>query len=456
MKKLIVIIGAFFFCANILIAQQESIPDFIWGNTSYFNLNTGESIWYDQHEIKLLLLNNQCNKIKVGSDTVVVKVSQRSLPRFVDGLKLFVADNKNISSLTVNTSAHGLLTKDALIAVCNITRPFLNDKDYVFPVSFNEGFIWRLGEEDYVFSLLQATGGKKFEACDGIDFDMRDSKGIEKHWMVAIENSKVVRLWENREDENRHEVSVLLESESQPGIFYFYGNLYRRSLAVREGQKVFQGELIGTPWGNDEWGFIHFSVIKNDTVPGIEDAGANVINFFPQLFELYFNKSYNFSKLFSKGTIEFGRKNMISGNEENNLAFEEYDGNGWVLGCWNIVNKIPFVSKGEQGNVRLYKKLFAGTKAEAVNPNDFYDYEINVKNGTYRIRAKVGDVNMETWQKVQFENVNAGEFSLERGKQDWTTERIVKVNDGKLTVRIYVDLKNKPAGLSDIVFQRAL
>ncbi|MBW6492371.1 MAG: hypothetical protein K0B15_14405 [Lentimicrobium sp.] len=44
---------------------------------------------------------------------------------------------------------------------------------------------------------------------------------------------------------------------------------------------------------------------------------------------------------------------------------------------------------------------------------------------------------------------DAGEFN-------WTGERVVKVYDGTLNVRIYTDTENeKVEGLSEIVFQRA-
>ena len=457
MKKIIVFIWFFLLCTFSSKSQQESTPDFTWGNTAYFNLNIGERIWYCQKEIKLLATNNQCNTIKVADDTLVVKVCQRSLPLTVDDLRIFVADNKNVRSLTDDFPEHGLLRKDALIAVNNTVNPLLNENDYVFPVNFNDGFIWRFEENNHIFSFIKTDqGGEKYKTYDGIDFDMRDSKGEEKHWIVAIENSKVVQLWENRDDEDRNQVSLLLESESQPGIFYFYGNLYRKTLMVRKGQKLVRDEIIGTAWGNDEWGFVHFSVLKNDTVPEFEDVNANIINFFPQLYELYFNRLYGFSKLFSKGTVRFGGKNAISGNEENNLAFEEYVGKGWLLGCWDASDEVPFVTKNDQGNVRLNKILFAGSGGESVNPENYYDYEINVRDGSYRIRAKVGDVELATWQKVEFENIDEGEFSLEKGEQEWTDERIVKVNDGKLTIRIYIDPGNKPAGLSEIVFQRAM
>ncbi len=294
------------------------------------------------------------------------------------------------------------------------------------------------------------NSAKKFAISDGIDFDLQTRKEVENHWMVAVENSRVV--WIKEIDNNRKNAGVLLESESQPGIFYYYGNLFKRNLEVREGQKVLRGELIGSVPDGKEWGRVHFTIVKNDSVPGIKDVGTNVINFFPQLFELYFRKSFVFSKSYSKGSITFGSANE---NEKNNLAFKEYTGKGWKLGCWNISDKVPFVSKGDRQDARLSKILFAGSIAESENPVDYYDYEISVKNGTYRVRAKIGDVEMETWQKVEFENFSAGEFSLKRGIQEWTDESIVKVNDGKLTVRIYIDQHNKPAGLSEIVFQQA-
>ena len=115
---------------------------------------------------------------------------------------------------------------------------------------------------------------------------------------------------------------------------------------------------------------------------------------------------------------------------------------------------MPDVEGNTESNIRLQKVLFEGTKLECKNPENYYDYEINVNNGSFRIRVKVGDAEFDTWQKVEFENRSIGEFSPGKGMQEWTPERIITVNDGKLTVRIYIDPENKPAGLSEIVFQR--
>ena len=127
-----------------------------------------------------------------------------------------------------------------------------------------------------------------------------------------------------------------------------------------------------------------------------------------------------------------------------------------MLGKWNIADKVESVEKGVSGNVRLKRILFANTPAECLNPVKWYDYEINVRNGSYRIRAKSGDIQVPTWQKIMFEGILAGTYSLNSGEFKWTPERIVKVTDGKLTVRIYLDDSNElSAGISEIVFQRA-
>ena len=455
MKKIGLLILSFSFFAVSLLAQNNVIPDFTWGNVAYFNLNVGESFRYLEKEISLLSIENLCNTIVVEGDTINLKISQRSVPGNINGVKIFVADNRNLSLVDENMLIHGLLKKDALIAVCSISNFLLDENHYVFPVNFNEGFMWNLESDDYLFSAVQLdNSATKFKINYGIDFNLQDDNGMAKHWMVAIENSKVVWIKDYDSEKDSRRIAVLLESESQSGIYYFYGNLYHRNLEVREGQKMIKGELIGTVLSEKDWGSAYFSVLKSDTIPGISDVKTNVINFFPQLFELYFNKSFRFSKLFSKGNIVLG--NVNPKNEKNNLSFEEYTGKGWLLDCWDKAGKVPFIDSNTGSNARLKKVLFEGTNLESKNPENYFDYEINVNNGTYRIRVKVGDIELATWQKVEFENRSAGEFSLSRGEQEWTAERIVRVEDGRLTVRIYVDPEGKAAGISEIVFQRAL
>ena len=152
----------------------------------------------------------------------------------------------------------------------------------------------------------------------------------------------------------------------------------------------------------------------------------------------------------------FGKPRSQNGNQKNAGPFEFYSGKGWITEKWNVADKVDYATKSNDGNVRLGKTLFSGSPAVCINPNNWYDYEINVHNGTYRIRAKVGDVSLPTWQKIVFNRIEAGIFTLKAGEFVWTSEKVVKVNDGKLTVRIFVDENNeKTAGISEIVFQKA-
>ncbi len=438
-------------------AQEIDQPDFQWGNALYFNVNIGESVIYKNTEIKLIQIQNNFNFIQIGTDSVWLKVSRRSLPEIVNGLRIFVADNKNVKAITDDHDTHGLLHKDALICISLFNQPLLDPMLYNFPVSFNDGFIWNTEDDKHLFSylgLMDCNGEKKYCSHAGIDFELNDAKGLEKHWLLAIENSTVVWIEENRNENSKHQTAVLLKSNSNPGIYYYYSHLYDRTLEVRKGQNLRAGELIGTAWGDDKSGFVHFSVIKSDTIPANAPETFQIVNFFPQIYALYFRNTLQLAKTFVKGTIEFGRENRKNENDKNNLAFEEYTGKGWLLGKWNTADKVPTASSGDAGNVRLTKTLFAGTKAECSNPENRYVYEINVRKGTYRIRVKAGDLELATWQKVKFENTEPVIVNLGKGEFKWTSERIVKVNDGKLSIQIELNEDNNlPAGIIEIVFQ---
>jgi len=440
------------------ISKAQTEPDFTWANTSYFNLKVGESIEYNSVEIQLLSLHNHFNKVKVGNDTLLLKVSRRSLPVVSNGIRLFIADNKNVRSLSDDESFHGLLEKDALICLSDISSKMLDPNKYVFPISFNDGFIWSAEEDTYMFSYQDSEEGNNgiFASYAGIGIDLNDARGIEKHWIVAIENSTVVWVEDKRLDKMGKEACVLLQSEADSNIYYLYNHLYNKNIEVREGQKLMRGELIGTVWGDEFWGYLQFVILKSDSIPSYANRFHNALNFFPQFYELYFQHIYSAAKSFTRGKIEFGRPKFINRNQKNTYAFEEYSGKGWVLGNWNIADKVESAIKGEDGNARLQKRLFSGRPAKCVNPKNYYDYEVNVKNGVYRIRAKVGDLYLPTWQKVEFEGVIAATYELEAAEQKWTSEKVVKVSNNKLTIRIHIDKYNqKVAGLSEIVFQRA-
>ena len=455
MKKIILI---FFFIVFLLQAgAQESLSGFIWGNASFFDLTIGESFLFGNREIQLLEIENNFNKIRVGTDTVWIKTSRRNLPITVGEIMVYVADNKNAKSLASNSEVHGLMQKDALIAVSFFNKPLLDFDKYVFPVNFSDGFLWNFDTDRYLFSWLwkdERQGENFYRSHEGIAFDMSDVMDTKNHWLAAIESSQVV--WINSRVDGKTQVScVLLESVSQPGIYYIYDNLNPKSLEIRTGQKLIQGEIIGIASNEENNGFFQFAVVKSDTIPSYSNRYDNIVNFFPQLFQLYYRQTYIFPRNFSKGVVNLGLLNSKNGVIGNIHAFENYSGKGWLLEKWNTVDKVEYVSNGYAGNARLKYKLFAGTPAECVNPNGFYDYEISVPNGTYRVRAKIGDLELASWQRILFEGVEVATVDLAPGEYKWTSEQNIKVSDGRLTVRIFVDTsENKPAGISEIVFQQ--
>lgn len=401
-------------------------------------------------------MDKHFNYLKIGKDTICIKVSRRTLP-FSDGIvRIFVADNKNIKSVSGGDNVHGLLKKDALVGVSTFQKPMLDQNQYVFPINFNHGFTWSAEEDRFMFAFapVEDENITEFRENTGIDFDLHDARGIEKHWIVAIENSTV--MWIDEDKTNKNECTVLLQSQSNPEIFYVYQHLYSKNLEVKKAQELEMGEIIGTIWGDKIWGHLTISIIHSIDVPTPENAEYNVINGFPQVFELYAKNTLGVSRNYNKGRLFFGKPAPQNGNQKNALCFEDYAGKGWLLGAWNKTERVETVTKGLEGNVRLKKILFNKMVIKAINPNNWFDYEIHVPNNTYRIRARLGDVELSTWQKIAFEKVDVGTITTEKGQFAWTPERVVKVTDGRLTIRIYIDETNeKVAGISEIVFQQA-
>ncbi len=459
MKRKLFLFFVLFAVLVQLNAQQADSADFRWGNGFYYNLNEGESVTFNQVEVKLLKTENHYNQVKIGEDTLWLKVARRSVPEQLVGIRVFVADNKKVKALNSGSPVHGLLTKDALICLSDSRFPLLDPTQYIFPVSFNDGFMWGAEEESYMFSYYKTDETDKQPAHStfaGIGFDLHDARGIMKHWLVAVENCRVVWVESKGLDEAGNQACVLLESESQPGIYYYYNRLYSKNLAVKKGQKLVRGDAVGTAWGNNAWGHFQFAVVKSQTEPTREECLHYAINGFSQLFGLYFQHNGYAARSFARGRIQFGKPRHLNGNQKNSMAFEPYSGKGWLLGKWNPADRVEWISGRNDGNVRLKKVLFEGTPAQCKNPTHYFEYQITVPNGTYRVRAKVGDLFLPSWQKLEFEGVASPAKSLDAGETDWTGERVVRVIDGTLNIRIYIDEEGgRVAGLSEIVFQRA-
>lgn len=435
--------------------QPADTADFCWGNGCYYNLDVGESIRFQQKEIKLLNVFNHYNQLKIGEDTLWLKVARRSVPLETGDVRIFVADNRTVQAMASDRKVHGLLTGDALVCLSDVRKPLLDPGTFVFPVSFNDGFSWQAEEESYTFSWYNrdATGRKpQYESYPGVGLDMHDARKEMKHWLVAMENSRVVWVEKCGPDAS----AVLLRSASQPDIYYCYSKLNSKTVAVKKDQELVRGEVIGTAWGDAEWEHMQFIVVRAESDPVLQDCPHHAVNGFPQLLSLYSPFGKYVVRSFSRGRITFGFPRSVHGNRKNTMAFEGYAGKGWCLGRWCPADQVEWVAGENTGNARLGKVMFRGTPAQCENPSGYFDYRINVQNGTYRIRAKVGDHYLPTWQKLEFNGVPVAATSLTAGKREWTGERIIHVTDRKIIVRIRVDeAEGLAAGLEEIVFQRA-
>ena len=441
------------FSAVCSLAQENTTPDFIWGQASYYNMEVGDEIFFNGNKVTFIQNIGNHSQFKVENDTILLKVAQRSLPHMINALNIYVADNFNLKKLDSESGVHGLLTKDVLVCLTKNGEMLMDSKSASFPVAFNDGYIWSGEEDSYVFAFLKKQGTSNYYSYPGIGLDMTDARGLEKHWIIAIEDCTVEWIEEN-EDQNTS--CVLLKSKNNENLYYVYDGLYRKNIQVKKDQELIYGELIGTAWGDENWGNVKIAVVYSEQTPEYINRFNNVINFFPQLYQLYYNQIYGISRSFSKGKISFGRAPMYNQNVQNVSCFEEFFGKGWLLDKNNIAARVEWLTNGEEGNVRLSKTLFKGSKAAYTNPKDFYCYEINVPNGVYRIRAKVGDIEKKSWQKVSFEDVETKSFALEAGAQEWTSEKVVRVNDHRLSIRVYFDTSgDKVAGLSELVFQQA-
>ncbi len=430
---------------------------FTWGNTTYLNLRAGEAVTYEGVEIELLRMHNHYNLLRVGEDTTWLKVSYRSPAMVLGNLTLFVADNRLVASASADPQVHGLLTKDVLLAVSPAGLPLIDKWEFSFPVSFTGGYIWRNDEDSYMFSYQGAGNAKpgKYLFFPGVALDMLNARASEKHAILAMEAGKVVWVDTRVRDSEQPKATVCIESASSPGIYYIYQNLYSRNLLVSKNQSVVRGDPVGFIWGDGNRENLTLGIVRRDSVPTPASLTRNTLNFFPQLMELYYGRQPVSGQMFTKGQISFGKPAGTQGNIKNVSAFEEYQGTGWILGNWNIADKVEWVSGKQLGNARLSKVLFHGQPAECTNPHPWYDYRINVKNGVYRIRALVGDCFQPTWQKVEFNGVSAGTFKTTAGEFTWTPEKIIRVKEGQLNVRLVLGEPSQLSGISEIVFQLA-
>jgi hypothetical protein len=98
--------------------------------------------------------------------------------------------------------------------------------------------------------------------------------------------------------------------------------------------------------------------------------------------------------------------------------------------------------------------MHTDTPYPAKNPLDYFDFEVAVDNGTYVVGAILGSRDDRTWQRVTFEQTEAGVFALEAGESTSTPRKQVSVADGRLTMRVFLKDAETAAGVNTFSFKR--
>lgn len=427
-----------------------------WGNATYLNLAIGESYEYKGKSIVLISMRNQFCTVKVGETESSLSVVRRGLPTELEGVRVFVADNQNVKWLTSDDEYHGLLEKDALLCLSDASKPLLDPERYTFPISRRDGYCWDMEEASHMYAYYGhawyfrsdyhlSKGDKFYRSHEGIDFNMHDGRGIQKHPLVAVESGEVVMVHQV----NKDETCIILKSDSDANIYYIYKHCNVRYCYVMEGQHVEKGTELGCIWGDNVWGHLHFAVVHQESLESYNNRYFNLLNCYPQVLELWHGDLTPRPRVWTEGKFTFGHKKWQVENKLRSAAYDDIVGYGWQIGEWCTACGLE---KNREGNLRVTKVLHEGTKAECVNPNDYYDFDIAVENGTYTVSVMVGDINQPSWQKLSFNDVDAGTYEQGANQFTWTPEHRVEVTDDRLTVRLGLRDRNTPAGITELHF----
>lgn len=442
----------FLLSSSIGILAQESSRFIKWGNALYIDLAVGESVEYLGKIITLVSIENNYCTVDIDGYSKQIKVARRELPNVINGIRIFAGDNRNVKYLTTDNQYHGLTQKDALLCLSDPSLPLLDPDKYTFPISRRDDYKWTMDESSHLFaynSLIDWSLPNHFyRSHEGIDFDMHEARGKQVHPLIAFESGRIIWVTHPTLDEG----CILIESESDPGIYYVYKHVNNEYIYVKNGEKVKKGDLLGYIWGDHSWGHLHFSVVKPDSFPFYETRYENILSFFPQMYELWYGDLEYHTPVYEKKQFTFGRPYYTIQNKKGDSEYDDIIGYGWKLGNWCTAANVEVFSYKDMGNIRLCKILWGGSAAWAENPQNYYKFEVNVKNGLYKVMARVGDCLLPSWQKVKIEDHDAGQYSLYEGEYTWTPELTVAVTDEKLTLTIFLLDQYTCAGISDFKF----
>jgi len=128
----------------------------------------------------------------------------------------------------------------------------------------------------------------------------------------------------------------------------------------------------------------------------------------------------------TSGNFHFANQYWEDGNTQRLSAWSDVLCYGWQLGDWCAAGKVEHSLPDEGGrpfqSARLSKIMHTQTGQPARNPHDWFDLEVAVEDGTYRVRAELGDFYAATWQQIEFQGTDASTFELPREVLTWTEE----------------------------------
>lgn len=421
-----------------------------FGNMLFVNLAVGDTYQFLGKPVRLAGIEKDWAVVDVGGEEARVELARLVLPTVVNGVRIYLSDTRLMANYTPNPrrqesdGVRGAVTKDALLCLSDPAKPLLDPDRFTFPIDRSDGYEWNMGTDSHTFAFLS-----EHRQHEGTDFSIAKGRTEPMHALVAVEDAKVV--WVRKH--SGEQAAVLLESVAQPGVYYTYQHLEAATLRVRPGQAVKRGEKLAYIWGDNRWGHLHFGIPLWGPPPPFENRYRYSIAAFPILYELWNGDLEPRPKTWTFGEWTFARAKGTNHNVKRLNAFNELLGYGWLLGDWCPSKRVePTEQNDKHLAALLFKTLFAETGVAVTNPTDHYDFEIAVPNGRYALRAMMGDGNLPTWQRVSFEGVEMGVFELEPNRFAWTEEQIVRVTDGRLTIRIELRDDETPGSLSEIMF----
>ena len=439
------------FCILVSYSNAQS---FRYGNALYVNLNQGEQYSFKGVSVKVLAIENTWTKVQIDQQEKWLNVARRELPLEIAGIRVFVADHKNLKALTTDDYVHQLLTKDVILCLSDASFPLLDTSQFTFPIARSDGFEWSMEEDSHLFAYLGLSewiAPNYYRSHEGMDISLHQFRGKKQSPVVAIEDGTITLAVDSTITGSK-DGCITLRSSSDSTIYYIYRHTLPTTHQVKVGDEVNKGQILSHIWGDNRWGHLHFAVVKREDMPDYEDRYTSTIGFFPQMFELYNGSLELKTKLFTEGNFEFGQFRWLCDNSQKLDAFNTNVGFGWNLGRWSKTGKVERVRSAKGGNARLWKTLHQGTPAASTNPENFYEFSIQVENGLYQVDLVIGDLELPTAQIVMIENKNLGIYRLLPGDFKPLSQESISVEDNLLTIRLELVDPNICAGISQLSF----